>query len=189
MNSSGDPLSGSDPLERRRRGRRSLWGGVIVTALLAALLLGGAIVSVPLAATAGAWFGRLGGHGCGHARHGHGDPERMREHLDFAAGWVLRRIDGTDEQRQQVVATLEGFIDQVHPLAEQHRAHRDSLLAELSRPSIDREAIQELRRAEMELAQIVSTQLVDALTDVAQILTPEQRLELIELAKQHHRHH
>ena len=179
MHSNGD-LSGNDNLDPRR----SLWGGVLATALLMLLLVGGAIVSVPLLATAGAWFGR---HGCGHGHHGGGDPEAVRERAAFVAEWVLRRIDGTEAQREQVTATLEKLIDDVYPLAEQHRANRDGILAELSSPSVDREAIQELRRAEMELVEVASIKLVDALADMAQTLTPEQRGELVELARHHHR--
>ncbi len=177
---------GSDERDGRQATRNPLWGGLVLTGLITALLVGGSIVSVPLAATAGAWFGRLG-HGCGHGRHGHGDPEAMREHAAFVAGWVLRRVDGTDAQQEQVKATLETLIDEVVPLADQHRAHREAMLTELTRPSIDREAIHELRRAELELAEVASTKLADALADVAQVLTPEQRLELAELARHHHR--
>ncbi len=175
---------GSDERDGRQATRNSLWGGLVVTGLVTALLVGGSIVSVPLAATAGAWFGRLG-HG--HRHHGHGDPEAMREHAGFVAGWVLRRVDGTDAQQEQVRATLETLIDEVYPLVDQHRAHHEAWMAELTRPSIDREAIHELRRAEMELAEVASTKLADALADVAQVLTAEQRLELVELARHHHR--
>ena len=170
---------GSDERDGRQATRNSLWGGLVVTGLVTALLVGGSIVSVPLAATAGAWFGRLGhGSGCGHGHHGHGDPEAMRE---------LRRVDGTDAQHEQVRATLETLIDEVYPLVDQHRAHHEAWMAELTRPSIDREAIHELRRAELELAEVASTKLADALADVAQVLTPEQRLELVALARHHHR--
>ena len=179
---------GSDERDGRQATRNPLWGGLVVTGLITALLVGGSIASVPLAATAGAWFGRLGhGFGCGHGHHGHGDPEAMREHAAFVAGWVLRWVDGTDAQQEQVQATLETLIDEVYPLADQHRAHHEAFLAVLSGPSIDRGTIHELRRAELELAEVASTKLADALVDVAQVLTPEQRLELVERVRHHHR--
>ena len=49
------------------------------------------------------------------------------------------------------------------------------------------EAIDAIRQAELELAEEASSRLVAAFADVAEVLTPEQRAELIELAERFHR--
>jgi Spy/CpxP family protein refolding chaperone len=49
---------------------------------------------------------------------------------------------------------------------------------------VDRAALEELRRAELQLAEQASTRIVTALGDIADALTPEQRAELLKLAEQ-----
>ncbi len=78
-------------------------------------------------------------------------------------------------------------FDEIWPLAEQHRTNRKALVTELSQTTIDRAAIEEIRKAELELAEQASSRLVDALANVAEVLTPEQRNELIEQAQRFHR--
>lgn len=156
---------------------RSVAGNVALGAGLVLLLVSG-IALIPSFDAAAGWFGR-------HARgHGHGhDAESMREHSEFAVEWMLRRVDGTDAQQERVAEIVGSLIDQLPPLAEEHRARREAFVAELVRPEIDRDRLEELRNAELELADRASRQIVVALSDVAETLTPEQRLELLEFAE------
>lgn len=163
---------------RLRRGKHGFFGGLFLGGLggLLAALVVGAIV--PVAA------GGLLSHR-GHGRFGFGmhDPATAKEHADVAVEFLLRGIDATADQQSQVKAVVGSAIDDILPVAERHQANREALVEELSRATIDRLAIEEIRRAELELADQVSSRLILALTDAAETLTPEQRAELIERAQ------
>jgi Spy/CpxP family protein refolding chaperone len=165
----------------RPASRGGLWGGVVAASLLAALLACGAILSVPLVSAASGWWARSGHWG--HHGHGQFDAETARERAEFAASWVLRWVDASDEQETQVRAIITASVEELVPLSERHRQNREAFIAELSRPTIDREAIEAIRAAELELAEEASSQLVAAFADIAEVLTPEQRAELIALAE------
>ena len=170
--------TGSSNDSRRQRARpRAVAGNIALGAGLVLLLASGVALFPPLDAAAG-WFGRH--------RHGHGhDPESVLEHSKFAIEWMLRKVDGTDAQKERLTEIVGSLIDQVPPLAGEHRANREAFVAELVRPEIDRAKLEQLRRAELELADRASRQLVAALSDAAETLTPEQRLELLAFTESH----
>lgn len=115
------------------------------------------------------------------------DPDVARERADFAIEWVLGRVDATDVQIEQVKALVGSSLDEVWPLAELHRSNRTVLVTELAQPTIDRNAIEEIRKSELELVDQVSDRLITTLINAAEVLTPEQRSELIEQAQRFHR--
>jgi len=133
-------------------------------------------------------FGGFGGH------HGHGgfsqqllaDPEAAKQKMAFAAEWVLRTVDGTDEQRQQARRITDRLVDDLRPLAERHREQHAAVVRELSQPSIDREEIERLRQDGIKLADDASKSVVVALADFSEVLKPEQRAELVEWMSRFH---
>lgn len=166
--------------------RRAFWLG------------GGALAAAAAVATLSprAWaFGR-GMHGFagfgGH--HGHGgfsqrllaDPEAAKERVALATEWVLRTVDGTDEQRQQARRISDRLVDELRPLAERHRDHHAAAVRELSKPSLDREEIERLRQDGLKLADEASKTVVAALADFSEVLKPEQRAELVEWMRRFH---
>jgi protein CpxP len=167
-----------------RARRRGIGAGLIVAGGLALLLIAGALSTSSLASAGGHWWGR-GGHGHFGPR-GH-DPERAREHAELAAEWVTRWVDASEDQQERVAAIVVGAYDALEPFADEHRRHREALVEELTKPVIDRDAIRELRVSELALIENASERLVEALADVAEVLTPEQRLELLAFAERVHR--
>ena len=157
---------------------RKFWVGALLTALVVSILAGGAIVSTQAAG----WSHR----GLGHRGHFGHDPELTRERTEFAASWVLGRNDATDEQQEQVKAIIGRSVDDLTMLVEQHQQSRDAWVAELSKPTIDRAALEQLRQAGIESADAATTRVVEALADAAEVLTPEQRTELIQMAERFH---
>jgi Spy/CpxP family protein refolding chaperone len=161
---------------------RSLWKELLAGALLLALVVGISLAAAPPDALAG-W---LGGH-----RHGFGDdPERMRKHAEFVTGFVLDEVDATPEQTEQVTEIVFGFMQDVRALRAEHRTRHEALLAALAAPEVSRAELETLRTEELATLDGVSRKLVDAVANAAGVLTPEQRVRLVELAQEmHDRHH
>ncbi len=165
----------SDPLSTNASRLR----GAVAGACLFALLATGAIVSTPLAAHARGWFAR---------HHWNHDHEGMRDHALVAASWLARRVDATDEQEEQLEEIVGRVVTDLEGLHFDRRAVHEAIIAELTAPSIDREALEELRAEQVAALEAASRTLVRAIADIGEVLTVEQRLELAELAAHRHRH-
>ena len=163
----------SAPANRRR----------LLTGLVTGGVLGG-LVATSIAAWSNQGGGPGGWHGGGRWCRTAMGPEAERERMAFAADWMLNKVQATDAQRDQVKAILAQALQDLAPLRDQHRQHREAFLAAMTQPSVDRAALDELRRAELQLAETASDRIVTALADAADVLTPEQRGELVRLARE-----
>ena len=155
-------------------------------------------IGVVLAGLAGTVMAGCGG--CGHGNHGHGwrsghghwghrghmdDPEEARERAESAAKWMLRRVDASEQQQQQVTTIVRNSVDDLFELAQRHRSNSDAFFEAFSQTTINRGTIDEIRAAELQLADAASSKLVTAMADIAEVLTPEQRAELMEHVDRH----
>ena len=119
-----------------------------------------------------------------------GDPAAMAERIEFGAEFMLAKVGATDEQKAEVRAILRSAVTDLAPLGQQHRANRDALRSALAAPKVDKGALNELRTAELKLADQASARIQQAVVDAAEVLTPEQRknlVERIEARRQHNR--
>jgi len=164
--------------------RRPLWRRRDVWIVVAAVaVLGAGVVAVPTA-MAFRSFGGHGGHGFGHGLMQ--DPERAKAHAAVAVEWAFRAVDATDQQKEEGRVVIERLIDQLVPLREQHVAHRQAVARQLLEPQIDRAALEHLRSEGLGMADEASRIIVDGVADLAEVLSPEQRTELLELAHRFH---
>lgn len=124
-----------------------------------------------------------GGPGWHHGHHGgHAQmtPEEAGKRIDKAVNWVLDDVDATAEQKTKVSAIAKDALRELMPLRDQHRAARNQAVDLLTRDSIDRQALEVLRADEMRLAEQASRRVTQALADIAEAVTPEQRRKLAE---------
>jgi periplasmic protein CpxP/Spy len=122
------------------------------------------------------------------AEHGHRgwyraaplDPARLDEHLDRMLKHLYVEIDATDAQKQQLAPIVKAAAQDLLPLRTQMHEARRQAVELLSRDSIDRAALETLRADQLALAEQASRRFIQALADVADVLTPEQRKQLAE---------
>ena len=124
------------------------------------------------------------GSGWGH-HHRHGgfasmDPDAIGKRIDRAVEWVLSDVGATADQKTRVAAIARQAAAEVAPLREQHRAARRQGIELLAAAQIDRGALERLRAEQLRQADQASQRLVRALADIAEVLTPEQRVRLKE---------
>ena len=179
MEEKSDVTEGAKPGRRRNVVYALIGAGALIT-LVAARPITAAIQN-----TAGgfhhSWRGHWGGGGEAMS------PEAAKEHLQVATKWMLRDIDASAEQQDRVNAIVASAVDDLFRLRDRHQQNRDAFHAQLGGgATVDRAALEEIRKSEMGLADEASKRLVQALADVSDVLTPEQRLALAERIHRHH---
>ena len=154
--------------------RRRVW---LVTGALVAV--GGLLIGSGLVVSkAEAGWGR---RGWGHHGDGSFDLGRAKEHVAYAVGFALHRVDASDDQEEQILAIVNRSIDEIAQGAAEHRSRRGELKRLFEQPNVDREALEAIRKAELQLADDMSQRIVSAIADVAEVLSIEQRAELMEM--------
>lgn len=161
----GSPASGNTA--RRRFFKRAA----------VATLIAGAATGIGMKAFAHAGFG--GWHRGGFLS-GPVDPARLDEHLERMLKHFSVEIDATDAQRQKLAPIVKGAARDLLPLRTQLHDARRQAVELLSRDSVDRAALESLRESQLRLADQASRRFTQALADVADVLTPEQRKQLAE---------
>ena len=114
-------------------------------------------------------------------------PKKARERAQLMAEWILKSVDATEAQQEEVKSILDNSIDTLLPIAQNHRDYREELRAELVKPTIDRVALESIRESGLGLMDEVSREMIDTMAAVAEALSSEQRQELLEMAERFHR--
>lgn len=121
-----------------------------------------------------------GGWGGWHGHRGAMTAEEMDEKIERMVAHAAIEIDATDEQRDEIAAIAKTAAAELRPLRDAMRADgqklHDLLLADVVNPS----EVEALRAARLADFDAKSKVLSKALTDIAAVLTPEQRRTLEE---------
>ena len=176
-----DTTKESQPGNGHSKRRRHSRFGLAAIALVACGAVLGTLATVAYDATAHV---RKMGWGGGH---GVTSIEEARDKALDRVAWLSGAIDATDEQAVALDAIAVRLAERIYPLVEAHRANRRGFMEEMMRPEIDREALQTLRSSEFALLDEGSSEIVDALADAANVMTPDQRRELGLFAKRMHK--
>jgi len=165
-----DQTSAAGPTGRGRRRRRI----VIVTALAVAATL----VAAPFAMAHRGW-----------GKHKVVTPELLKERADRMLDRAMDKLDGTDQQRTAIDRVVDQMIPEVIQWRSEGKKLKEELKAILLAERIDRKALELVRKDALALADRASADAFDALADVAETLTAEQRAEIAEfIAKRRGRH-
>jgi Spy/CpxP family protein refolding chaperone len=106
------------------------------------------------------------------------NPERVAKRIDHRVDRVLGRVDATDEQRDKVSGIIKGAFNDLTALGVKPWEVRAKAVALLRADTIDPAAFEALRAEQISMADAASKRIVQAMTEAAQVLTPEQRREL-----------
>lgn len=164
---SDQPTPATTPAPRRRR----RWPLVTAVALAAALT--GAAASQAISQHRGGW-------------HGHGfmsgpfDPARAEERADRVIRHLAVEVDATSEQQEKLRAIVKSAVKDLVPIREKAVSARSRAHALLMQPTVDKAAIEAFRAEQMALAEAASKRFTQAIGEVADVLTFEQRRKVDE---------
>lgn len=174
------PPDASDDSRRddgcRRRGSCNVKRRTRLTLAVIALVGVGAAAGALLTAA-----GNVAAHGFRH-HHGSMTLEQVEERAEHKVGWVMEFVDATPEQTERAEEIAGQLVSNLFPLAQQHRDNRQAFVAALAGSQVDRAALEKARDSELALADTASAELVNALADLGEVLSPEQRQKLASFA-------
>jgi len=123
-----------------------------------------------------------------HSGGGHHGPMSGRsaeDHLEHMQA-MLTRIGASDAQKAQIEGLLKPAFEEMKAAHDAHSAAFGQFHEAITAPSIDRAKIESLRAGQVKSLDEASKRLVTAITDAAEILSPEQRAALAEQVRKHH---
>lgn len=177
------PTNNDKPTLSHRRKRR---GGFVFGSLLGATLASGALILAFTSAKGSPWGHRSGQSHWGHGYGEHSHDTIFREHAEERLDWILDWIDASDEQRDQIVDIVGDSIENMRQLSAEHHSNREAFVSAFAQTDVDRVALEEIRLSALQLADEASSELLDMLAEVAEVLTPEQRLDLSDHMRKRH---
>lgn len=157
-----------------------LWGrGLLAAALLIGLGGAGGFAMGVHKASAMFW------HGMGPGRL---DPQETSALVERKVDRVLSHVDATPEQKGKVVAIAKSAVTDLTKLGFSPGEGRSKFLALFRADKIEPEALEALRAEQTAKWDAASKRFMQAMTEAATVLTPEQRRELTEPWSRHNSH-
>ena len=153
---------------RSRKGAARLFFGSVLVAAAAA-------VALPVVAQGHHGEGPM--HTMEHGRMGPDGMGASPRHMER----MLDSVSATDAQRTQIKQIVEAARADMKAQHEAGRALHDKTRALLAAPTIDTNALEQVRQQMLTHHEQVSRKALQVQIDVAQVLTPEQRAKLSEM--------
>jgi Spy/CpxP family protein refolding chaperone len=165
------PASSPAPAPRRRT--------LLIVAVALAAGLTGAVATAAVGATAMSHYGfGPGWHGGWRFGRGPLSPAEVEERADRGVRHLAVEIDASADQTEKLRTIVRGALKDLLPLRDQMRADRQRAIDLLTGPNVDRGAIERFRVERVAMADQASKRIAQALTDAADVMTPEQRRKI-----------
>ncbi len=114
--------------------------------------------------------------------------EHMAQAMDHRISRMVKAVDGTPEQKDRLMKLSQAAMADMKPLREQQMAARKKGMELLAAPSVDRNALEQLRAQQSTLRDAMSKRMTQHMADAAEVFTPAQRSKLAERMKQRAEH-
>ncbi len=125
----------------------------------------------------GGWH-RAGWRGRHHTRFADMTEAEIEAGIERIVKHVAIEIDATEDQQKKITALVTAVAKDLKPVRDEMRAAGKEIHNLLVADTIDRTALEKLRAERLAEADRISKNLVGAVADVAEVLTPEQRMVL-----------
>lgn len=155
----------SDPTRPRGLGRKLFWAFLIV----------GGVLVISRSLTAYRPFGHRGHWGATGS-----SPDEIAERWTQRTDWILKRLDATAAQRNQIQSIQANLMPDVQAFENEREALHNRLRLALASNPLDRAELERIRTASLDLADRASRRTVDSFGQMLDVLTPEQREELLD---------
>jgi Spy/CpxP family protein refolding chaperone len=144
--------------------------------------LGLIVIAASIIAIAG---GALAFAHSGDMHHGpmSGNSEQHLEHVQA----MLTKIGASDAQKSQIAGILKPAFAEMAAARDAHSAAFRQFHEAITAPSIDRARLESLRAEQLKSLDEASKRLVTAISDAAEVLTPDQRAAIAKQIEEHHR--
>jgi Spy/CpxP family protein refolding chaperone len=126
------------------------------------------------------------------SRMGHGGPERAYEHISKRVNALLDEVKATDEQRARVNQIKDQLLKEGVQVKQSERQLMQELLSKWDASQVDAAEVHTLIDQRVEGHRAFAQKMADALIQIHDILTPDQRAQLKQELQSHfksHRHH
>jgi protein CpxP len=108
------------------------------------------------------------------------------DHLEHVQ-MMLGKIGATDAQKTQIEGILKPALEDMKAEHDAHFAAFKQFHEAITAPSIDRARLESLRAEQMKLLDDCSKRMIAAVSDAAEVLSPDQRAALAREIEKHHR--
>ena len=121
----------------------------------------------------------------GGEHHGLMSGRGAEDHLEHMQA-MLTKIGASDAQKSQIEGLLKPAFEEMKAAHEAHSAAFEQFHEAITAPSIDRAQIELLRAGQLKSLDEASKRMVTAITDAAEVLSPDQRAALAAEVRKHH---
>lgn len=123
---------------------------------------------------------------CSHDKHWDGAGHRHERGEGMRH--MLRGLDMSDAQREQVRSLMQGQHEQRHAMRQSMQSHHQAMKALLAEPQLDEARLHELTEQRAQMMRAMTEQRVRQQHAILAVLTPEQREKALEQMQRHERH-
>jgi periplasmic protein CpxP/Spy len=102
-------------------------------------------------------------------------PAQIEDRVDRGIRHAAIELDASPEQQEKLRAIAKAAVRDLLPLGDKARVVRERAAELLLQPKVDRAAIEAFRAEQLALADQASKRLAQAVGDIAEVLSPEQR--------------